>query len=91
MVAPKPFHAESMVQGMSYQGSIDIMHDKMRFYEGNRTSTLLSNEEIEARRDGHGNFVGHTADERVHYHQSLTRGQNTANVCIARLLMRYLG
>jgi hypothetical protein len=35
MVAPKPNHAESMVQGMSYHGSIDIMHDKARFYEGN--------------------------------------------------------
>lgn len=35
MVAPKETHAESMVQGMSYQGTIDIMHDKARFYEGN--------------------------------------------------------
>ena len=35
MMAPKATHAESMVQGMSYEGSIDIMHDKARFYEGN--------------------------------------------------------
>ena len=35
MVAPKANHAESMLQGMNYTGSIDIMHDKARFYEGN--------------------------------------------------------
>ena len=35
MVAPKSTHAESMVQGMGYSGTIDIMHDKAHFYEGN--------------------------------------------------------
>ena len=35
MMAAKKTHAESMVQGMSYHGTIDIMHDKAHFYEGN--------------------------------------------------------
>ena len=39
MVAPKPTHAESMVQGMSYEGTIDIMHDKAQYYEGNTLAT----------------------------------------------------
>lgn len=53
MVAPKSTHAESMVQGMSYAGSIDIMHDKARFYTGNKaadSAQRLSKEEIEKRR-----------------------------------------
>ena len=93
MVAPKPTHAESMVQGMSYSGTIDIMHDKSRFYTGNTAADAakkMSREEIEKRRDDHGNYVGALADERVHYHASLQEGQNTVNVCIARLAMRYI-
>jgi ADP-ribosyl-[dinitrogen reductase] hydrolase len=93
MVAPKPTHAESMVQGMSYKGTIDIMHDKARFYEGNTVAAeeqKLSAEEIAARRDDHGNFVGAVESERVHYHHNLKKGQNTANSCIARLAMRYI-
>lgn len=127
MVAPLPTHAESMVQGMSYKGSIDILHDKKIYYagytaEGQSGEKPLTSEQIAARRDDHGNFVGATgtcerkgllfcidvfrkdlssqkhsffvafsaADERVHYHQSLQAGQNTANACIARLLTRYL-
>ena len=95
MMAPKSTHAESMVQGMSYSGTIDIMHDKARFYAGNKLADEaklrhMSEADIQARRDDHGNFVGATEDERVHYHQSLKRGQNTVNVCIARLLIRYL-
>lgn len=93
MVAPKATHAESMVQGMSYSGTLDIMHDKARFFEGNQLASeaaTLSEAEIEARRDGHGNYVGATADKRVHYHQSLKKGQNTANACVARIAMRYL-
>lgn len=93
MVAPKATHAESMVQGMGYTGTVDIMHDKARFYEGNtlaKEARKFSEQEIEAGRDGHGNYVGCTADERVHYHQSLKKGQNTANSCISRLAMRYL-
>jgi ADP-ribosyl-[dinitrogen reductase] hydrolase len=91
MVAPKSTHAESMIQGMSYKGSIDILHDKAIYYEGNSLKESLTEAQIAARRDDHGNFVGATADERAHYHQSLVAGQNTANACIARLLMRYLG
>jgi ADP-ribosylglycohydrolase len=93
IVAAKPNHAESMVQGMSYTGTIDIMHDKAQYYEGNRIAQMakLSKEEEEAMRDDHGNFVGAQASERVHYHRSLLKGQNTANACIARLAMRYLG
>jgi len=93
MVGPKPTHAESMVQGMTYEGSIDIMHDKARFYQGNtlaKEAQKLSEEEIQSRRDDHGNYVGSKAEERVHYHRSLKKGQNTANACIARLAMRYL-
>ena len=91
MVSPKPTHAESMIQGMSYKGSIDILHDKAIYYEGNRLRQSLTVEQIAAQRDDHGNFVGASADERVHYHQSLVAGQNTANACVARLLMRYIG
>lgn len=94
MMAAKNTHAESMVQGMSYTGTIDIMHDKARFYEGNtlaKEAQKLSQAEIEARRDDHGNYIGTKAEERVHYHGTLKRGQNTANGCIARLLIRYLG
>ena len=95
MVAPKPVHAESMVQGMSYEGTIDIMHDKAHFYEGNvlaqkAAQMRLQQQDIESLRDDHGNFVGAKADERVHYHASLLKGQNTVNSCLARLLMRYL-
>ena len=81
MVAPKSTHAESMVQGMSYAGSIDIMHDKAKFYEGNALA-------LEACQLSEGD--GTSSDERVHYHASLKKGQNTANSCIARLVMRYL-
>jgi ADP-ribosylglycohydrolase len=93
MVASKATHAESMVQGMSYAGTIDIMHDKARFYAGNKAAELaqtISAQEIEKRRDDHGNYVGALAEDRVHYHASLLKGQNTANVCIARLAMRYI-
>jgi len=93
MVAPKPTHAESMVQGMSYSGSIDIMHDKAHLYAGNSaasTARKLSREDIEKRRDDHGNYVGALESERVHYHQSLKKGQNTANACVARLAVRYI-
>ena len=54
IVAPKMSHAESMVQGMSYTRSVNIMHDKARFYTGNSLATevkKLTEEEIEARRD----------------------------------------
>jgi ADP-ribosylglycohydrolase len=94
MVAPKPTHPESMVQGMSYSGTIDIMHDKARFYEGNKLANEAARKldavEIAARRDDHGNYVGAVQEDRVHYHQSLKKGQSTVNVCIARLLMRYV-
>jgi ADP-ribosyl-[dinitrogen reductase] hydrolase len=92
MVAPKPKHAESMIQGMEYQGTIDILHDKAIYYSGNTVllESLLE-EDVAARRDDHGNFVGVTAEDRVHYHQSLVAGQNTVNACVARLAMRYIG
>ena len=93
MVEPKRTHAESMVQGMTYSGSIDIMHDKARFYAGNKAAEAarkLSREEINKRRDDHGNYVGSLEEERVHYHASLQKGQNTTNACIARLAMRYM-
>lgn len=76
MVAPKWTHAESMVQGMTYEGSINILHDKARFYQGQASSMLAPTSD--------------SVDDRVHYHQSLKRGQNTANACIARLAMRHL-
>jgi ADP-ribosyl-[dinitrogen reductase] hydrolase len=80
---------------MSYEGSIDIMHDKVQYYTGNTLADQAKNipldeQEIQARRDDHGNYVGVKAEERVHYHKSLLAGQNTANMCIARLLMRGL-
>lgn len=94
MMAPKPTHAESMVQGMSYSGSIDILHDKAHLYSGHKVKTetgkQLTEEEIEMRRDDHGNYVGAVANERIHYHASLKKGQNTANACLARLAMRYI-
>ena len=108
MMAPLPNHPESMVQGMSYKGTLDIMHDKAQYYEGNDLALAaaaraeeaaamkqkveeMTAEEIAANRDDHGNYVGRKAEERVHYHASLLKGQNTANMCIARLAMRYLG
>ena len=100
MVSPKQYHAESMVQGMTYKGTLDIMHDKAQYYEGNtladeirkqKKAKKLTDEEIEANRDDHGNYVGHKESERVHYHGTLQRGQNTVNMCIGRLLIRYLG
>jgi ADP-ribosyl-[dinitrogen reductase] hydrolase len=92
MVAPRPTHAESMVQGMSYTGTWDILHDKARYYTGHQSNTGegLSQAEKDARRDDHGNYVGHTPDDRVHYHATLKAGQNTANGCLTRLAMRYL-
>jgi hypothetical protein len=78
---------------MSYSGTIDIMHDKARFYTGNTLAAnaqKLSQEEIQARRDEHGNYIGVTEEERVHYHGSLQKGQNTVNACVARLAMRYI-
>jgi ADP-ribosyl-[dinitrogen reductase] hydrolase len=73
------------------------MHDKVQYYTGNTLAAdhakkiiPLDDQEIQARRDDHGNYVGVKADERVHYHKSLLAGQNTANMCIARLLMRSL-
>eukprot|EP00511_Aplanochytrium_stocchinoi_P006149 CAMPEP_0204831504 /NCGR_PEP_ID=MMETSP1346-20131115/10818_1 /ASSEMBLY_ACC=CAM_ASM_000771 /TAXON_ID=215587 /ORGANISM="Aplanochytrium stocchinoi, Strain GSBS06" /LENGTH=407 /DNA_ID=CAMNT_0051962593 /DNA_START=353 /DNA_END=1576 /DNA_ORIENTATION=+ len=91
-MAPKPVHPESMVSGMSYNGTIDILHDKSDLYEGHSFSKMkeAGKSAPNSERDLHGNFVGKSEKERVHYHASLKRGQNTANVCIARLLMRYL-
>jgi ADP-ribosyl-[dinitrogen reductase] hydrolase len=89
IVAAKPNHAESMVQGVTYTGTVDIMHDKAHKIIAQMAK--LSEEQEEAMRDDHGNFVGAQASERVHYHRSLLKGQNTANACIARLAMRYLG
>lgn len=69
------------------------MHDKARFYTGNSLATeaqKLTKEEIEARRDEHGNYIGVMEDSRVHYHASLKKGQNTVNCCVARLVMRYI-
>ena len=71
MVAPKPIHAESMIKGMSYQGSIDILHDKAIYYSGSRVLESMTEAQKASQRDDHGNFVGASADERVHYHQSL--------------------
>jgi len=88
IVAPKPTHGESMVQGMSYSGSIDIMHDKAQYYEGNKISEAAGQDT--SMRDDHGNFVGTVADSRVHYHKSLAKGQNTTNLCLGRLALRYL-
>jgi len=99
ILPPKLVHPESMVQGMSYEGSIDILHDKAVYYAGHKLlaneakkDKKLSEEEAqEARlRDDHGNYVGATEDERVHYHRTLRKGQNTANACLARLAIRYL-
>ena len=68
------------------------MHDKARFYAGNRLADearkKLTTNDIAARRDDHGNYVGAVEEERVHYHGTLKRGQNTTNACIARLLVR---
>jgi hypothetical protein len=66
------------------------MHDKSHLYQGHSVHQNLTKEEIEARRDDHGNFVGAVASNRVHYHASLKKGQNTANVCLTRLCMRYI-
>jgi len=90
MLAPSATHPESMLSGMSYMGAMDILHDKAKFYnEASRAS--WSAKDVDERSDGHGNFVGRREADRVHYHQSLRKGQNTATVAIARLATRYLG
>jgi len=96
MVAPKKHHPESMVQGMSYSGTVNILHDKAHLYSGHNlkkdsNAASMTKEEEAERRDDHGNYVGKKESERIHYHQSLEKGQNTANACIARLAMRYIG
>mmetsp|Transcript_13815 Transcript_13815/g.26832 ORF Transcript_13815/g.26832 Transcript_13815/m.26832 type:complete len:500 (+) Transcript_13815:54-1553(+) len=93
LYAPQPTHAESMILRFSYNGSIDIMHDKKNYYEGcdPKIADKMSKEDRAKVSDEHGNFVGREADERPHYHATLKRGQNTSNMCISRLLMRYLG
>ena len=104
MIQSKPTHSESMIEGMGYEGTIDIMHDKAQYYAGNTLAKQqaanqlekISEEEEEeekeeALRDDHGNYVGVEKNQRVHYHKTLLKGQNTANACIARLAMRYLG
>jgi ADP-ribosyl-[dinitrogen reductase] hydrolase len=96
MVAPKPKHPESIMKGMGYEGSIDIMHDKAGFYEDNTVAPAhaqekIKQEEIQAQTGDLGLFVGAAVDERVHYHASLIKGQNTVNSCVARLLIRYIG
>mmetsp|Transcript_34092 Transcript_34092/g.96640 ORF Transcript_34092/g.96640 Transcript_34092/m.96640 type:complete len:447 (-) Transcript_34092:138-1478(-) len=90
MLAPKRVHPESMVSMMTYGGTLDILHDKAELYEGSRPTGRLSAEERAKRSDKHGNFVGRAEDERIHYHVTLKKGQNTCNVAIARLLMRDL-
>ena len=84
--APSRFHSESMISGMSYDGSIDILHDKAVYYEGGQHVA----KDDASLRDKHGNFVGKREADRVHYHASLRRGQNTVTACLARLLVRYL-
>ena len=56
-----------------------------------KAQAVKSKEEEASLRDDHGNFVGKKASERVHYHGTLLKGQNTANCCIARVAMRYMG
>ncbi|GBG30162.1 Hypothetical Protein FCC1311_063822 [Hondaea fermentalgiana] len=92
MMAPKRSHAESFMTSMEYKGSIDILFDKAVFYEGFDIEHIksLSKEDREALSSDVGIFVNSGSDERPHYHLSLKKGQNTANVCVARLLMRYL-
>lgn len=89
MMAPHKVHAESMLSGMSYSGAMNILHDKAQFYNVERV-TARDASDRQARSDGHGNFVGRREADRVHYHQSLAKGQNTATVAITRLCSRYL-
>lgn len=91
LLSPKTRHPESMVSGMAYRGSLDILHDKAKFYEGFSAGKNGGAKEGESKRDLHGNYLGRESVERVHYHATLKKGQNTANVCLARLLGRYLG
>lgn len=90
MRAPQPHHPESMLGGMTYGGSIDILHDKAPLYAG-VSAKSVARSGGEALRDSHGNVIAQQGQQPMHYHLTLARGQNTANVAIARLLMRYLG
>lgn len=90
MMAPKPTHPESMLGGVGYTGTIELLHDKRKYYGNERAAKGMSEAEIKEKTDLHGNFVGHKEHERPHYHASLKKGQSTHNVCVARLLMRYL-
>eukprot|EP00980_Cylindrotheca_fusiformis_P011023 scaffold2533_cov137-Cylindrotheca_fusiformis.AAC.11 len=46
MTAPKKTHAESVVQGMSYAGTVDILHDKAQYYAGNQTTEEGKEEQV---------------------------------------------
>lgn len=86
MRQPTQKHPDSFL-GRPYNGSRDILHDKAPLYGGAAPSgkPLV---------DSHGDAIiveGADPGRGIHYHATLTKGQNTTNVCIARLLMRYLG
>jgi ADP-ribosylglycohydrolase len=92
MTTPHPVHVESMMGGskFTYTGSIDILHDKAVYYTGHRI--LWANEdEIRQSESVASLKEANNADAApVHYHVSLQAGQNTANACLARVLIRYL-
>jgi len=87
MRAPAPTHRESMISGMTYDGSIDILHDKARFYDVPARPDATKHA---TGGDTHGHALSVAPESRTHYHASLRRGQNTATVAIARLAIRYL-
>ncbi|CEM29580.1 unnamed protein product [Vitrella brassicaformis CCMP3155] len=71
-------HWESMVDGMTYRGSIDILHDKRRFY--NREGEVSG-------ADSHGNRLIDPPDKRTHYHDGLQAGQNTHTMASVKVLL----
>jgi len=79
-LAPKDIHAESMIGGMTYKGSVDILHDKAHYYnhEGSGEKT----------QDTHGNQLPDPPDKRAHYHQGLPAGKNTMENQVVRVFLR---
>ena len=86
MLAPKPHHPGGMkAGGLDYAGTLDIMHDKAAMYKN------ASEEQKKAGiKDSAGNPIDLESETPVHYHATLTRGQNTLTGCLGRLTARYL-
>eukprot|EP00127_Corallochytrium_limacisporum_P000082 Clim_evm21s3 gene=Clim_evmTU21s3 len=83
-MTPENPHEESMVDGMRYTGSLDILHDKRQYYNiGN-----ISGAPGAVHTDSHGNHLMKKENERTHYHNGLHSGEPTLCMQIQRVFLR---